>query len=157
MASFRAVMIMLLIALAVLGFLYYQLSREREAIERLEVEVVGASITRLGLTSCDIAIRLRYANPSGSDTPTFWVSPYSVYMNGELVATGSMPPTKVVARSSVYQDLTVTVEYSKVTRALVDAILKGKLQVEVRGEVRARILFGLVEVSAPFTSTYSIG
>jgi predicted methyltransferase MtxX (methanogen marker protein 4) len=68
-----------------------------------------------------------------------------------------MPPTKVVARSSVYQDLTVTVEYSKVSRALVDALLKGRLVVEVRGEVRAKVLFGLLEVSAPFTSTYSVG
>jgi len=157
LAGFRAAAIALFVALVVLGFLYYQLSREREAIEKLRVEVAGASITRLGLTSCDVAIRFKYTNPSDHDTPTFWVSSYSVYLNGELVGTGSMPPTKVVARSSVYQDLTVTVEYSRVTRALVDAILKGKFQVEVRGEVRARILLGLLEVSAPFTSTYSIG
>jgi len=149
----RAAVLALLAVLVAGGLLYYQLSREREAIERLEVEVVGASIARLGLSSCDIAVRLRFTNPSGSDTPTFWVSPYYVYVNGELVATGSLPPTKVVAGSSVYQDLTVSVEYSKVARALVEALLRGELKVEMRGEVRARVLFGLLEVSAPFTST----
>ena len=156
MIGSRAVVIVLFVILVVVGLLYYQLSKEREAVERLKVEVVGASITRLGLSSCDIAIKLRFTNPSGFDTPTFWVSSYSVYLNGELVATGSMSPTKVAAGSSVHQDLTISVKYSKVTKALVDAILKGKLQVEVIGEVRAKILFGLLEVSAPFTSTYSI-
>jgi LEA14-like dessication related protein len=145
------------VVVAVFGLLYYQATREGEAVRRLRVEVAGVSITRLGLSSCDIAIRFRYTNPSDYDTPTFWVGSYSIYVNGELVGTGSMPPTKVVARSSVYQDLTITVEYSKVSRALVDALLRGKLVVEVRGEVRAKVLFGLLEVSAPFTSTYSVG
>ena len=150
--ALRAAVVVLLIILVISGLLYYQLSREREAIERLEVEVVGASITRLGLSNCDIAIRLRFTNPSGSDTPTFWVSPYYVYINGELVATGSLPPTRVAAGSSVYQDLTASVEYSRVARTLVEAIVRGELKVEVRGVIRARVLFGLLEVSAPFTS-----
>jgi len=148
----RVAVVALLAILVVGGLLYYQLYREREAIERLEVEVVGASIARLGLSSCDIAIRLRFTNPSSVDTPTFWVSPYNVYVNGELVATGSMPPTRVAAGSSVYQDLVISVDYSKVSRALVEAILRGELKVEVRGVVRARALLGLLEVSAPFTS-----
>ena len=156
MIGSRAVVIVLFVILVVAGLLYYQFSKEREAVEKLKVEVVDASITRLGLSSCDIVIKLRFTNPSGFDTPTFWVSSYSVYLNGELVATGSMPPTKVTAGSSVYQDLTISVKYSKVTKALVDAILRGKLQVEMIGEVRAKILLGLLEVSAPFTSTYSI-
>ena len=149
----RVAVVALLVVLVVACLLCYQLYREGEAIERLKVEVVGTSITRLGLTSCDIAIRLRFTNPSGSDTPTFWVSPYNVYVNGELVATGSMPPTKVAAGSSVYQDLTISVDYFKVSRALVEALLRGEFKVEVRGELRARLLFGLLEVSAPFTST----
>jgi len=153
----RVAVVALLAVLVVGGLLYYQLSREREAIEKLEVEVVGASIARLGLSSCDIAVRLRFTNPSGSDTPTFWVSPYYVYVNGELVAKGSLPPTRVAAGSSVYQDLTVSVEYSKVARTLVEAILRGELKVEVRGVIKARVLIGLLEVSVPFTSTYSVG
>ena len=149
----RVAVLALLAVLVAGGLLYYQLSKEREAIERLEVEVVDVSITRLGLTSCDIAVRLRFTNPSGSDTPTFWVSSYNVYINGELVATGSMPPTRVAAGSSVYRDLTISIDYFKVSKALVEAILRGELKVEVRGELRARVLFGLLEVSASFTST----
>jgi LEA14-like dessication related protein len=157
LVSSKDIAVVLIALLLVSGLFYYQATREREAVERLEVDVVGVSIARLGLSSCDIVIRFRYTNPSDYDTPTFWVSSYSIYANGELVGTGSMPPTKVVAKSSAYQDLTVTVEYSKISKALADALLKGRLQVEVRGEVKARVLFGLAEVSAPFTSTYSIG
>ena len=157
LVSSKDIAVVLIALLLVSGLFYYQATREREAVERLEVDVVGVSIARLGLSSCDIVIRFRYANPSDYDTPTFWVSSYSIYANGELVGTGSMPPTKVVAKSSAYQDLTVTVEYSKISKALADALLKGRLQVEVRGEVKAKVLFGLAEVSAPFTSTYSIG
>jgi len=157
LVSSKDIAVVLIALLLVSGLFYYQATREREAVERLEVNVVGVSIARLGLSSCDIVIRFRYTNPSDYDTPTFWVSSYSIYANGELVGTGSMPPTKVVAKSSAYQDLTVTVEYSKISKALADALLKGRLQVEVRGEVKAKVLFGLAEVSAPFTSTYSIG
>ena len=157
LVSSKDIAVVLIALLLVSGLFYYQATREREAVERLEVDVVGVSIARLGLSSCDIVIRFRYTNPSDYDTPTFWVSSYSIYANGELVGTGSMPPTKVVAKSSAYQDLTVTVEYSKISKALADALLKGRLQVEVRGEVKAKVLFGLAEVSAPFTSTYSIG
>jgi hypothetical protein len=32
-----------------------------------------------------------------------------------------------------------------------------KLQVEIKGEIKTKILFGLLEISTPFTSTYSIG
>jgi LEA14-like dessication related protein len=157
LVSSKDIAVVLIALLLVSGLFYYQATREREAVERLEVDVVGVSIARLGLSSCDIVIRFRYTNPSDYDTPIFWVSSYSIYANGELVGTGSMPPTKVVAKSSAYQDLTVTVEYSKISKALADALLKGRLQVEVRGEVKAKVLFGLAEVSAPFTSTYSIG
>jgi len=68
-----------------------------------------------------------------------------------------MPPTRVVAKSSIYQDLTIKVEYSKISKALINAILMGKLQIEIKGEIKAKILFGLLEISTPFTSTYSLG
>jgi LEA14-like dessication related protein len=68
-----------------------------------------------------------------------------------------MPPTRVVANSSIYQDLTITVEYSKISKALINAILMRKIQVEIKGEIKTKILFGLLEISTPFTSTYSIG
>jgi len=68
-----------------------------------------------------------------------------------------MFPIKVVAKSSLYQDLAITVEYSKISKALINAILMGKLQVEIKGEIKAKILFGLLEISTPFTSTYSLG
>ena len=68
-----------------------------------------------------------------------------------------MPPTRVVAKSSIYQDLTITVEYSKISKALINAILMRKLQIEIKGEIKAKILFGLLEISTPFKSTYSLG
>ena len=154
--TFKAVVVIAIVVAAVFGLFYYQATREVEAIRRLGIEIADASITRLGLFSCDIAIKLNYTNPLDYDTPTFRVSNYSIYVNGELVGTSSAPPTKVAARSTVYQDLTVTIEYAKVSKALVDALREGKIVVEVRGEVRAKVLFGLLEVSAPFTSTYSI-
>jgi LEA14-like dessication related protein len=154
--TFKAVVVIAIVVAAVSGLFYYQATREVEAIRRLGIEIADASITRLGLFSCDIAIKLKYTNPLDYDTPTFWVSNYSIYVNGELVGTSSAPPTKVAARSTVYQDLTVTIEYAKVSKALVDALREGKIVVEVRGEVRAKVLFGLLEVLAPFTSTYSI-
>jgi LEA14-like dessication related protein len=151
------VAVIAIVVVAVSGLFYYQATREEEAIRRLSVEIADVSIARLGLSSCDIAIRLKYTNPLDYDTPTFWVSSYSIYVNGELVGTGSIPPaTKVAARSTVYQDLTITIEYAEVSKALVNALREGKIVVEVRGEVRAKVLFGLLEASTPFTSTYSI-
>lgn len=157
MSRVKAVVTVLLVVVVVFGLLWYEFVRERGAVEGLRVEVAGASIVRLGVGSCDVVVKLRFVNPSTRDTPTFWVSSYAVYLNSELVGTGSVPPTKVAANSSVYQETTLTVEYSKVSKALVDAILRRELRLEVRGEVRARTLLGLLEISAPFTVSYSLG
>ena len=157
LVSSKVVAVVFIAIVVVSGLLYFQAAREKEAIQRLEMKIVDVSVSRLGLSSGDITIRLKFVNPSDYDTPTFWINNYSIYINGELVGTGSMPPTKVVANSSIYQDLAITVEYSKISKALINAILMRKLQVEIKGEIKAKILFGLLEISTPFTSTYSLG
>jgi hypothetical protein len=118
LVSSKVIAVVLIAIVIVSGLLYFQAAREREAIQRLEVKIVDVSVTRLGFSNCDITIKFRFVNLSDYDTSIFWVSNYSIYINaiyinGELVGTGSMPPTKVVAKSSTYQDLTITVEYSK--------------------------------------------
>ncbi|NAZ13384.1 MAG: hypothetical protein GU359_04435, partial [Desulfurococcales archaeon] len=64
MVSSKVVAVVFVVIIIVSGLLYFQATREKEAIQRLEMKIVDVSVSRLGLSSSDITIRLKFVNPS---------------------------------------------------------------------------------------------
>jgi len=148
--------VMVLAAIIITGFLVYTMMQEINAVRSLKIELVDASITRIGLTSCDLSLKLRLTNPVRQDTPLFWIDSYSIYINNNYVGAGKLPPVKVPADSTIYEATTISIEYAKIAGGLAEAIMRGEVKITIKGEVKAKILFNLIPVSTTFNTTYHI-
>lgn len=133
----------------------YEMKMETDALKGLAIEAEDISVSRIGLSSADLTIKLKFTNPTNYETPTFWMN-YTVYVNGINIGSGSIPPMKVVANSTVYQFATITIEYDKVSAAVVKALKQGSFELYIDGEVNAHVLLGLIPFSKTFNITYRI-
>jgi LEA14-like dessication related protein len=147
---------MVLAAIIIAGFLGYTLMQEVNAFRSLKIELIDASITRIGLTSCDLSLKLRLTNPVRHDTPLLWIDSYSIYINENYVGAGKLTPVKVPASSTIYETTTISIEYAKIARGLAEAIMKGEVKITIKGELKAKILFNLIPASTTFNTTYHI-
>ena len=149
----RLLVLLVIVAIAVSA---YELYSEYSAAKNLSVEIAGVSIARVGLTSADLDIKLKFTNPTAHETPVFWVDSYQVYINNVYVGSGSLSYTKIPANSVAYCSTTLTVEYEKVGLAVFQAIKQGTFEVRIEGVVKAKILFDLTPISIPFTITQTV-
>ncbi|MGB9760810.1 MAG: hypothetical protein ACPLZG_13350, partial [Thermoproteota archaeon] len=123
-----------LVILAV-GLLAIYAIFELFAINNLRAEVYDAGVSRIGLTSADLTIRIRFTNPFLIDTPSFH-GEFDVYLDGVYVGHLTLPETKVPFKSSVTQSAILTVSYSEAVRA----ILSNPTRVTLRGKIYYRLL-----------------
>ena len=142
--------------LAIVGFACYTGYTEKTAVESLEIELVDVAITRIGLTSCDITLRLRFYNPTDHDTPPFSLG-FDIYIADHRVGHGSLPEMHVPAHSEKHGDLTITLEYAKLAEAVIDAMVRGEFTLSIVGTLKSRIIFGLIPISRPFEAYYEYG
>lgn len=156
----KAIAIAILLVISVIGFAGYVIQCEKLAAESLEISLEDVAVTRVGVTSCDIALRLRFYNPTDHDAPPLSAE-YDVYIGDEWVGHGTLSEIRVPAHASMQTDTTITLEYSEVSQAVVQALVWGVfagegVDVTIKGVVHARVLFGLIPISVPFETTYSI-
>lgn len=144
------------IIIGILGVVGYSGYAEKTAIENLEIELVDVTITRIGLTDCDIVLVLRFYNPSDYDTPTFSVK-FDIYIADHLVGYGSLPEMYVPAHSEAYGDLKIMLKYAKIIEAAIDAIIRGEFTLSLVGTVEAGMIFGLIPISQSFEAYYVYG
>ncbi len=139
--------------LAAIGFASYRAYCEYVALSNLEVMIIGASIKRVGLTSADLSLTLEIRNPTSCDSPAV-SAVYDIYVGGAYVGRGSLPPTAIPAGEAVRRETIVTVEYAKAATGLAEALVRGRLQVTIRGKVSTRLLFGLIPITLSFERSY---
>ncbi len=151
-------LILAVIVIVGLGFLGYVVYGEYVAARNVEVEIVDVSIEQVGLASSVLSIKLKFANPTGYETPVFWVDSYSIYVNGKYVGSGSLPQTRIPASSTIYATTKVTLEHARVGEGVVSAIRAGKFTLTIEGVIEAKILFGIIPIPGiPFSATYTYG
>lgn len=140
-----------LVIIALLAFGVYTVYGEREAVMNLEVQIYDVSVPRIGLTSADISVKLRFYNPTQFSTPSFRVE-YDIYLADSYIGHGSIPDTKVPASSSIIQTMTITVSYLDVAKSLIEALIRGDFSVSVKGTVHARLFFDMIPISRSFSA-----
>jgi len=139
----------ILVVLCVLSFGGYIVYGEHQAVSNLEFEPYDASVSRLGFTSADIKVKMRLRNPTGYDTPLLQVE-FDIYLADVYVGHGGIPEAKVLAESSTVRNMTLTVGFANVTKAVLEALRSGSFNLTMSGTVHARILYDIIPVSFPF-------
>ncbi len=125
----------LIIIIVLLYFAIVEINHEQEALSNLRTEIYDVSVSRIGLTSADLIVKLKFTNPTGYDTPSFVVKA-DVYINGIYVGQIVIPETKVYANSYSFQSSTLTVSYS----GGVEALLRGSFEVTLHGRIEYKLL-----------------
>lgn len=141
--------IVALIVSCVLLSAAYTAYAEYEAVSGLEYELYDASVSRLGLTSADVELNLRFYNPASLDTPAFRAE-FDVYIANGYIGHGCIDGTKVLAGSSSLQSITLTVSYANATKAIIDALRDKSFNLTARGIMNTGVLFGTIPLSFPF-------
>ena len=140
------------VLLGIAGLLFYRGYCEYEAASSLEIRILDVSIKRVGATSADLSVVLEFRNPTSYDSPVFSAE-YDVYIEGTYIGHGSLPPTAVPASGLVVRETTITIEYEKVAKGLIEALTRGGLLVTIRGKAHVKALFGLIPITLDFEVT----
>lgn len=143
-----------IILLVIVGFFGYTFYREHEAMNNLESDVTGAGVPTPSLDSVDIPIEMEFHNMSNYDSPPFSVN-YDIYIGDENVGEGSIPTTTVSAGETETVTQTITVDYTDVGSGLVEILQTGEYKVTIEGEVKSKLVFGLIPISQTFENSYS--
>lgn len=140
--------IALLFIISILGTILLlgilEASWEREALYNLRIEIYDISVSRIGLASADLLIKLRLTNPTSYDTPGFRTT-LDIYLNGVYIGQLVVPETKISRYSTAFQDTTLTVTYSQA----ISALLRGSFSVTFHGRIYGKLL-GIIPYEQSF-------
>ena len=137
-------LIILVVLIGVLYFAIREISLEQQALSNLRIEIYDVSVSRIGLTSADLAIKLKFTNPTSHDTPSFEAK-MDVYLNGIYVGQLVIPETKVYSNSYSFQSSVLTVSYS----GGIEALLEGSFTVALHGRIYYKLL-GIIPQEVSF-------
>ncbi len=133
----------------------YQYITDVTALNSVEVTVDDIKLQGTEvLTYCKLKLSVGIYNPTHQDLSGVSAE-FDVFIADSYVGSGSFPKSFIPAQSNSKKDVTLTIYYADVAKAVFDGITERNFYLSVEGEARANVLFDLFTVSRKFVSTYS--
>ena len=152
----RTIVFVIVLSLVVTVFLVSNYYGDVEALRSINVSVVSARVSKLGLTNCSFLLTINISNPSSHDISSL-SSDFEIFIENISIGHGNFSGVDIKAYTVAQRDITVTVIYTSVAEAAVGVLRKlwngESVSVEIRGDVIGSVLFGLTNVSYFFTSS----
>ena len=145
----RIVMILGLIVVILLGFFVLQYLADAASMNDFKINIKQVNVTRIGVTSCDIIVTVNFTNPTTYDLPIASAT-FNVYVADRYVGNSSVSSFSIPKRSSAEQQISLTVLYSNLAHAVLEALLNNNYTINVTGEAHGYVLYGLFTTTVPF-------
>lgn len=137
----------ILILLGVFSFLFFV---GNAAANKLQVTVSEIQVENVGLTSCDVSVLFSLMNPTNQELSVI-SSSFDIFISDVYVGKSSLSRFVIPKESFVEKKIRVTVLYSDIASAVLQAIKNKNFDLDVRGTAQVEILFGLGSVTVPFS------
>lgn len=150
------IFISLILLLVITVFLISNYYGDVEALKNVDVSVISAHVSRLGLTNCTLILTLNISNPSSHDISSL-SSNFEIFIENISIGHGSFSGVDIKSYDVIQKDITVIVVYSGVAEAAVNVlrnIWNGETSnVKIRGDISGSVLFGLTTFSYSFIAS----
>lgn len=134
------------IILLILGFLGFTYAADVAALDNAKVSIEDIRIQEIGFTSLKLKIFISVTNPSDRDISGL-TADFDVFVSDTYVGSGSVSRFSIPAHSSREKGVTITILYSNVAQAVIDAIKMGFFDLSIKGDASGDVLFGLITVT----------
>lgn len=147
------IIIALLIIITVISSISYLL--DATTIDRINVEIENVVIQDLSLSYCKIKLKVKLSNPS-SEYISDISAEFDVFIADTDVGDGVVSKVSIPAKSCEVSDVYLTIYYSNVGNAVINALQTANFDLTIQGEAKASVFLNLITISKPFTAKYSI-
>jgi LEA14-like dessication related protein len=124
-------------------------------IDKTNVVIENASIQNLTFSYCIIKLKVKISNPT-SEHISDLTADFDVFISDTDVGDGVVTKLSIPARSNEISDVYITIYYSSVGSAVINVLQTGNFDLTIKGEAKASILFNILTIKKPFTSSYSV-
>lgn len=133
-----------------------QFFTEASAATELQISIAQVRIVDIGLTSCEVVVRVNLTNPTNQNLDIRYAI-FDVFIADSYVGKSSISDVVLPQVSSREQSIPVTLLYSDIAGAVLQGIRNRNFDLFIQGDVQARVFYGLWIVTVPFSmsSTYS--
>jgi LEA14-like dessication related protein len=152
------IVIILTVILSVSGLLGYIYHADIAAMSSIEVTIDNVDLTDVKLSSFKLKLHTTIFNPTDQDISGL-SSAFDIYIEDNYVGEGDFSKVFIPAHSQSEKDVSITIYYSGLADATVDAIIKfikeGNFDLTISGNISGNVLFGLIAFSQEFETTYT--
>jgi len=139
--AWRAVAAVVIILLVVSAF---YLNDMISSAKRISVDVERVELVSAGLQAATVNVTLVVKNPSKYRYSAEEVR-YEVYVEDVKIGNGTIEKLEIPP-GSTYQSSLMTLYYSELGRAVISFLTQGKIDVNINGTAKIKVLFFPVEV-----------
>lgn len=150
----RKIIAIITISVLLIAFFSYTYYSDASAISKINITIKKASVEEISLTYTELKITIDINNPSQRDI-SIQKANFKIYISGVYIGDGIVTKINVPAESNKEKDVTITVYYSNVANAVVEAITKFVFELSIEGKADVNIIFGLLTFSEKFEASRS--
>ena len=148
------IFLMIFAIIIILSFLVIKYYMETSAISKLQLTIKGVQIQEIKVTYTKLKLNIALLNPTDEVLSQF-LTEYNIIIAGNIVGVGNITLSDIPARTNKETNTTITIYFSDVAIAVLDAIKNQNFNLTIQGTLHIKVLFDLLSISQDFSSTFS--
>lgn len=152
MMSNKVLAALLLLIILVLAIGFYVNDMVSSA-KKISIELAGVELKSLGLEKTTLDFILNLTNPTPYKYEAESVD-YEIYLEGFKVGNGTLRGIKLEPGSHSLQKATTDLYYSELSKAALSALLSGKMEFNVNGTLKLRVIIFPIELKFSESRSY---
>ena len=134
------------------SFLIYTYYADASSLNNINVTIENINIQQLGLSYCNLKIRINISNPNNREISNL-VASFNIYITENYIGEGNLSKISIPSLSYKQKDVIITIYYSEVATAVVEGIKKGEFTLSAKGTISGNVLFDLMTISQQFEAS----
>ena len=143
------------IAIFIITFIFYNAYADINAIKNSKIEIYGVKIEKI-LPYIVLNIGMKIINNESRNIKEL-EGHFEIFILNISIGKMKFGKINVVPYSSKKLNISLIIYYDKVAESIIEIINQLNFNMTIKGKVRGKILFGLIEYEKPFEAIYRIG
>ena len=151
-----AISILFIITILILGLIYINYKSDVSAINNLDVNLNDIEIYDIKISSFKLNFDIEINNPSDREIVDLSTD-FKIYIEDNYVGEGNFSNVNIPNNSNENKDVVVTIYYDGLADAIVDVVKniinEGEFNIEIKGKIYAKALFGISIIEQNYTAS----
>ena len=132
----------------------YSVYTDVSALSKITVTIHNIQLQEVHLTYSQIQFTLFFTNPTTKNI-TKLQGEFTIYLTNNSIGKGNFSELSIPPQSNTEKPVEFTIYYSQVANAVIEGIQQREFTLTLYGEIQSPILFDLLTITHPFTSSRS--